>query len=65
MLSNQMMINSVTLLQCYILALHMKYFFKMQVFHLRGKPDGVSMGIKIHPPDLNGRHLLAIDFMNN
>ena len=51
-------------MQCYILALHMKYFFKMQVFHRRWKPDGVSLGIKIHPPiNLNGLHLLAVDLI--
>lgn len=27
--------------------------------------DGVSLGIKIHPRNLNGLHLLAVDFMNN
>ena len=39
------------------------------MFHLRGKPggvlSGVSLGIKIHPPDPNSRHLLAFDYMNN
>ena len=39
------------------------------MFHPRWKPSGVlsgvSLGIKIHPPDPNGHHLLASDFMNN
>ena len=26
---------------------------------------GVSLGIKINPPDLNGCHLLAVGLMNN
>ena len=33
-------------------------------FYLKWK-HGVSLGIKIHPPDPNGRHLLAFDGMNN
>ena len=44
----------------------------MQAFDLRWKTSfisheehGVSLDIKIHPPDPNGRHLLAFDFMNN
>ena len=41
----------------------------MQLFYLRWKPggvlSGVSLGIKINPPDPNGRHLLALDSMNN
>ena len=39
------------------------------MFHLRWKPSGVLsgvwFGIKIHPPDPNGHHLLASDFMKN
>ena len=39
------------------------------MFHLRGKPggvlSGVLLGIKIHPPEPNSRHLLAFDYMNN
>ena len=39
------------------------------MFHLRGKLggvlSGVSLGIKIHPPDPNSSHLLAFDCMNN
>ena len=39
------------------------------MFHLRETPggvlSGVSLGIKIHPPDPNSRHLLAFDCMNN
>ena len=27
--------------------------------------SGASLGIKIHPPDPNSRHLLAFDCMNN
>ena len=42
---------------------------QMQVFHLRRKAggvlSGVSLGIKIHPPDSNGRHLSAFDYINN
>lgn len=52
-------------MQCYIFALNTKYLIKMQVIHLRRKPDGVSLGIKFHPPDLSGRHLLTGDCMSN
>ena len=38
------------------------------MFHIRWKPggvlSGVSLGIKIHPPDPNGRQLLAFDCMS-
>ena len=45
----------------------------MQVFDPRWKTSfisdvalfGVSLGIKIHPPDPNGRQFLAFDRMNN
>ena len=47
---------------------------QMQMFDLRlkkifgwkagGVLSGVSLGIKIHSPNPNGRHLLAFDFMN-
>ena len=30
-----------------------------------GVLSGVSLGIKIYPPDPNGRHLLAFDRMSN
>ena len=30
-----------------------------------GVSSGVSLGIKIYPPDSNGGHLLAFDSMNN
>ena len=39
------------------------------MFPLRWKPNGVlfgvSLGIKINPPDQNGRHLLAFDCTKN
>ena len=39
------------------------------LFHIRWKPggvlSGVSLGIKIHPRNPNGRHLLAFDCMSN